>query len=190
MEQIFEFLVPHFHILPENRQTSSSCQCWSSRRASAPHSRGPPISNIARPFLDYSRELHEVNFWNPRHCSYKYGTGSHHSLSIPRDDVSPRTSRKKFMEAIAKYDRMVERSIAFVGLHPVNRGNAICVRLENLETGERFELVAKYVVGCDGAHSKVRKAIGVEMVGDQTDHILGVMDIRTRTNFPDIRMRW
>jgi len=94
------------------------------------------------------------------------------------------------MEAIAKYDRMVERSIAFVGLHPVNRGNAICVRLENLETGERFELVAKYVVGCDGAHSKVRKAIGVEMVGDQTDHILGVMDIRTRTNFPDIRMRW
>ncbi|KAF2019176.1 phenol 2-monooxygenase [Aaosphaeria arxii CBS 175.79] len=48
---------------------------------------------------------------------------------------------------------------------------------------------AKYVVGCDGAHSWTRKQLGFELEGEPTDFIWGVLDIIPITDFPDIRMR-
>ncbi|KAK8873572.1 FAD binding domain-containing protein [Apiospora arundinis] len=56
----------------------------------------------------------------------------------------------------------------------------------------REEVVkAKYVVGCDGAHSWTRKALGpkYEMQGEMTDFVWGVMDIVPITDFPDVRTR-
>ncbi|KAL4907206.1 hypothetical protein BDW74DRAFT_189734 [Aspergillus multicolor] len=52
---------------------------------------------------------------------------------------------------------------------------------------ETFE--AKYVLGCDGAHSTVRKALGYSMIGDSSDAVWGVMDMIPRTDFPDIRKK-
>ncbi|KAH6653280.1 FAD binding domain-containing protein [Truncatella angustata] len=48
---------------------------------------------------------------------------------------------------------------------------------------------AKYVLGCDGAHSIVRKSLGFKMIGDSTNAVWGVMDVYPRTNFPDIRKK-
>ena len=48
---------------------------------------------------------------------------------------------------------------------------------------------ANYVVGCDGAHSSVRKAIGGELHGDAANKAWGVMDILANTDFPDVRQK-
>jgi phenol 2-monooxygenase len=48
---------------------------------------------------------------------------------------------------------------------------------------------ANYVVGCDGAHSAVRKAIGRELHGDTAHQAWGVMDILANTDFPDVRQK-
>lgn len=48
---------------------------------------------------------------------------------------------------------------------------------------------AKYVVGCDGARSRVRKSIGRTLAGDQANHAWGVMDVLADSNFPDIRTK-
>ncbi|MBV6272357.1 FAD-binding monooxygenase [Alcaligenaceae bacterium CGII-47] len=48
---------------------------------------------------------------------------------------------------------------------------------------------AKYVIGCDGAHSRVRKAIGRVMSGSESMHAWGVMDVLANTDFPDIRTK-
>ncbi len=48
---------------------------------------------------------------------------------------------------------------------------------------------AKYVVGCDGARSAIRDAIGRELVGDVTNEVWGVMDVLAVTDFPDIRVK-
>jgi len=48
---------------------------------------------------------------------------------------------------------------------------------------------AKYVVGGDGARSKVRDAIGCTLDGDQANHAWGVMDVLANTDFPDIRTK-
>jgi phenol 2-monooxygenase len=48
---------------------------------------------------------------------------------------------------------------------------------------------AKYVLGTDGAHSWVRKQLGIVPEGESTDYIWGVLDIVPITDFPDIRKR-
>ncbi|KAJ5910500.1 hypothetical protein N7504_005143 [Penicillium tannophilum] len=48
---------------------------------------------------------------------------------------------------------------------------------------------AKFMVGCDGAHSWVRRQTGFTLEGDSTDYIWGVLDIIPITDFPDIRHR-
>ncbi|KAH9207573.1 FAD binding domain-containing protein [Leptodontidium sp. 2 PMI_412] len=57
------------------------------------------------------------------------------------------------------------------------------------ETSKTETIHAKYVVGCDGAHSWTRRQIGSVMEGEQTDFIWGVLDIVPITDFPDIRYR-
>ncbi|MFC5789114.1 3-hydroxybenzoate 4-monooxygenase [Agromyces tardus] len=55
--------------------------------------------------------------------------------------------------------------------------------------GEQRVVRAKYVMGADGARSKVRAAIGCHMAGDQANHAWGVMDVLAVTDFPDIRTK-
>ena len=45
------------------------------------------------------------------------------------------------------------------------------------------------VQACDGAHSKVRESLEIEMVGDNTEMVWGVMDVIPQTDFPDIRKK-
>ncbi|KDR69199.1 hypothetical protein GALMADRAFT_77605 [Galerina marginata CBS 339.88] len=70
----------------------------------------------------------------------------------------------------------------------LNDPNAYPIRVELLQV--ETEIVhAKFVVGADGAHSWVRKSIGIIMEGEQTDYIWGVVDLTPDTDFPDIRNR-
>ena len=55
--------------------------------------------------------------------------------------------------------------------------------------GQTRTLRAKYVVGCDGARSAVRKSIGRQLHGDVQNHAWGVLDILVATDFPDIRKK-
>ncbi len=48
---------------------------------------------------------------------------------------------------------------------------------------------AKYVVGCDGARSAVRKNLSINLEGDSANKAWGVMDVLLVTDFPDIRVK-
>ena len=48
---------------------------------------------------------------------------------------------------------------------------------------------AKYVVGCDGARSSVRCAIGQDLTGEAANKAWGVLDVLVDTDFPDIRFK-
>ena len=55
--------------------------------------------------------------------------------------------------------------------------------------GQTRQVRAKYVVGCDGARSGVREAIGRKLVGASAAHAWAVMDTLAVTDFPDIRTK-
>ncbi|MEI4271192.1 FAD-dependent monooxygenase [Klenkia sp. LSe6-5] len=55
--------------------------------------------------------------------------------------------------------------------------------------GERRTVRARYVLGCDGARSGVREAIGRRLVGQAAMHAWGVMDVLANTDFPDYRTK-
>jgi len=48
---------------------------------------------------------------------------------------------------------------------------------------------ARYVVGCDGARSSVRKSLSIALEGDSANKAWGVMDLLLVTDFPDIRVK-
>lgn len=83
--------------------------------------------------------------------------------------------------------------IEFLGL-TINQGEdypvAVQVRYTAGEReGQERTIYAKYVIGCDGARSGVRKAIGRKLSGDAANHAWGVMDVIVNTDFPDWRMK-
>lgn len=70
-----------------------------------------------------------------------------------------------------------------------NDPDAYPVKATTVKDGVEQIFRAKYALGCDGAHSAVRKALGFNMLGDSTDVVWGVMDLYPRTTFPDIRKK-
>ncbi|KAK6600351.1 FAD binding domain-containing protein [Botrytis cinerea] len=82
----------------------------------------------------------------------------------------------------------VQRNSSFVGLvQPTSENEDIVVKYKDVQTGEDKVLKTKYLVGCDGAHSNVRKCIdGAEMEGDQSGSVWGILDAVIETKFPDL----
>jgi len=78
---------------------------------------------------------------------------------------------------------------------PTSDGEPVVARFEGLEAGDgggagEMETVrARYVVGCDGARSAVRRFMGGALRGDSANQSWGVMDVLAVTDFPDIRFK-
>ena len=70
--------------------------------------------------------------------------------------------------------------------HPVT---VTLERIDAAHQGQIETVKAKYVVGCDGARSAVRKALGRALHGDSANHAWGVMDVLAVTDFPAIRLK-
>ncbi|SDG40857.1 FAD-dependent monooxygenase [Microbacterium sp. 77mftsu3.1] len=83
--------------------------------------------------------------------------------------------------------------IEFVGLEvPEDAAAPVAVTVRHVggpRAGEERVIRARYVVGCDGARSGVRQAIGRVHVGDASKHAWGVMDVLVDTDFPDWRIK-
>jgi phenol 2-monooxygenase len=82
--------------------------------------------------------------------------------------------------------RLLDLKIALEDDHRVT------VRIERVDEAHKGEVEtvrARFVVGTDGARSKVREALGYVLEGDSANQAWGVMDILCVTNFPDIRLK-
>lgn len=66
---------------------------------------------------------------------------------------------------------------------------AVLERLDPSHEGRQETIRARFVVGCDGARSTVRRAMGLALEGDSANQSWGVMDLLAVTDFPDIRLK-
>jgi len=68
----------------------------------------------------------------------------------------------------------------------------VTVQLERLDAehaGEIETIRARFVVGCDGARSSVRRELGLSLDGRSANQAWGVMDVLATTDFPDFRLK-
>lgn len=80
-----------------------------------------------------------------------------------------------------------------VAIEPDKGDHPVTVTLEKVtkdgSAGKTITVRANYVVGCDGARSTVRRAIGGKLHGDAAHQAWGVMDILANSDFPDLRRK-
>ena len=81
-------------------------------------------------------------------------------------------------------DKLLDNAVKFT-----EQGTVRLERTDGAHEGRTETVRARYVVGCDGARSAVRKAIGRQLVGDSANQAWGVMDVLAITDFPDIRRK-
>jgi 2-polyprenyl-6-methoxyphenol hydroxylase-like FAD-dependent oxidoreductase len=81
-------------------------------------------------------------------------------------------------------------ALRLIGLEIPNgeTSSPVIVRLQR-DDGEAETVKARFVVGCDGARSAVRAAIGRQLAGDSANQAWGVMDVLAVTDFPDVRLK-
>ncbi|MCP4597666.1 FAD-dependent monooxygenase [Neptuniibacter sp.] len=70
--------------------------------------------------------------------------------------------------------------------HPIT---ATFKRTDDAGAGKVETVKARFIVGCDGARSNVRRSMDIPLEGDSANKAWGVMDILLNTDFPDIRVK-
>ncbi|MCI1017573.1 FAD-dependent monooxygenase [Microbacterium sp. C5A9] len=143
-----------------------------------------------------------MNFWGPdperpgqivrtsRTADYAYDI-----CEFPHLIVNQARVLDYFAEAAAHGPGRIapDYGVEFVGLTVQQDGEypvEVAVRYSAGErAGQERTIRARYVVGCDGARSGVRQAIGRTHVGASAAHAWGVMDVLVNTDFPDWRTK-
>jgi phenol 2-monooxygenase len=95
-------------------------------------------------------------------------------------------------KAPARLEPDYSRRVLDLDIAPSHEGHSLTVRLERLDPaheGQVETVRARYVVGCDGARSTVRRSLGRALHGDSANQVWGVMDVLAVTDFPDIRIK-
>ncbi|KKK27154.1 hypothetical protein ARAM_003611 [Aspergillus rambellii] len=141
--------------------------------------------------------MEEVAFWNPSANPDEVieRTSTVPDVSVPARYQHEVTIHQGRIERILETDllryskRGVQRDTRLVSAR-VDDGEDEFPVVAELETaGVKRVVRAKYLVGADGAHSVVRREMGLSLEGESMDHIWGVVDLVVETDFPDIRRR-
>jgi len=117
------------------------------------------------------------------------------SSEMPHTLINQARIHELFLDVMRKSPKRLEPdygwSVKDLSVDESTEDHPVTVTLENtgVNAGTLQTVRANYVVGCDGARSNVRKAIGGTLHGDAAHQAWGVMDILANTDFPDIRQK-
>jgi len=152
------------------------------------------------------RETYWVNqtaFWmpdpaNPQHIKRvgRVQDVADDSSEMPHILINQARLHELFLEVMKNSPSRLEPDygweIVNLTIDPHTEDHPVTVTLKDasgVNWGATRTVRANYVVGCDGAHSAVRKAIGGVLHGDAAHQAWGVMDILANTDFPDVRQK-
>ncbi|KGQ11766.1 Phenol 2-monooxygenase [Beauveria bassiana D1-5] len=152
---------------------------------------------LADTLLQRGVKVYDISFWRstPTEKLHRLGREVHYPPVIDVLDPCILLAHQGmvedlFMDDMRLRNKEVLRNVSFESYEqlPTRVGNSsLQVNYKGVGNDESQPLLAQYLVGCDGAHSRVRKAIpGVEAVGVSQPAIWGVLDGELITDFPDI----
>ncbi|KAI5848764.1 FAD binding domain-containing protein [Morchella snyderi] len=157
---------------------------------------------LLTPLLERGVKIYDISYWNstPGHALRRTRRECHFPGVVEVVERFILICHQGVVEGVLEGDVVargggVVRGGVFAG-YEVEGGEGGMVRAwfeklgaveEGSEAGGRREVRAKYVVGCDGAHSAVRRCMpGAKMEGESTDVFWGVLDGVIETDFPDL----
>jgi phenol 2-monooxygenase (NADPH) len=92
-----------------------------------------------------------------------------------------------FIKDIMERGVEVQRDLTFVDYQSQpGQNNPLEVICKVNSSQEKEVLTTRYLVGCDGSQSNVRKAMGSRPVGTSSDAVWAVIDGELETDFPDL----
>jgi 2-polyprenyl-6-methoxyphenol hydroxylase-like FAD-dependent oxidoreductase len=159
--------------------------------------------NFSEKVLKEACWINEVTFWKPdaqapgRIVRHGRVQDTEDGLSeFPHVVLNQARVHDFYLESMRNSPSRLEphyaRRLVDVHVDSAAADHPVTVRLERTDAGhagQQETVRARYVVGCDGARSAVRKSIGRQLVGDSANHAWGVMDLLMVTDFPDIRYK-
>lgn len=92
-----------------------------------------------------------------------------------------------FLDDLQSNGVEVKRNCRFLSYdETVGGGKPLRISYQDPLAGETAQINASFLVGCDGAHSAVRKSMGAVAEGASSEAIWGVLDGEITTDFPDL----
>lgn len=152
---------------------------------------------FAEMVLKESYWVNDVAFWRPNET----GKGLHRADRIKdvEDDLSEMPhvilSQARVHDFYLDLMRKSERKLApdydheLINLDTNADADGLVKATFRNTSGATKVIRARYVVGCDGARSVVRKSMNHALKGDAARQLWGVMDVLAITDFPDIRLK-
>ncbi|ERS98081.1 hypothetical protein HMPREF1624_04860 [Sporothrix schenckii ATCC 58251] len=152
---------------------------------------------LAGPLLQRGVRVYDISFWRgtPDEPLHRLGREVHYPPVIDVLDpyillVHQGMVESLFLEDMKKRGLDVQRNTAFESYSVCDSKTGtgpLQINCRANVTLDRRTLLTQYLVGCDGAHSKVRQSIPeAKPVGMSQPAVWGVLDGELDTDFPDI----
>jgi 2-polyprenyl-6-methoxyphenol hydroxylase-like FAD-dependent oxidoreductase len=138
------------------------------------------MAGVAAPFLEVANRVTSVAIVTHgrtlAHMRFAPGESPYQFVAMVPQDVT----EKLLAEELCRKNGAVEYDTTFISA--VDQGDFVNVTLDR--KGERVELDASFVVGCDGAHSAVRHLLEIPFEGAQYNDSFMLADIETNESLP------
>lgn len=121
-----------------------------------------------------------VNAYSDDHLAFRldFRFLANESIPYPYGTLLPQNLTEQILLALLhKLGGEVERSCEVIDFQQTNE--RVTVTVKHLEDGSSEEIEAGWLIGCDGAHSRVRKATGIAFEGSayQEEFLLADVDL-------------
>lgn len=143
----------------------------------------------AAPFVERGLQARRVSIMNGDQLIGQIGMDSVNS-PYPYALMIPQSETERLLEEqLAKQGVVVERSVEVTSIQPASDGAKAVLRSAD---GREETVDAAWLIGCDGAHSVARHALGVTFTGETlpSDWILGDVHISGYPQATDVCVYW
>lgn len=157
-----------YALVNDNLETAKHPKCNNTNARSMEHFRRLGIAGELRS-EGLPPSLPRASAYVTRFCGHEFGRQPRPYSDWPTPELPNTVSQIVLERALKRCAERMPRAEIHFGWRMTSfeqHDSGVAAQVENLTTGERNEISARYLLGIDGASSTVRKALGFGMVGE------------------------